>query len=213
MRSWNYSKLKRYETCPYQLVLADQYPQTPNEHMTRGIAVHKQCEDFLNGEGPLPNFPFFTEGLTYLTQQNTKAEVQWGLANDWTPTDWTSAWGRCVIDAFYETPTALVLIDFKTGKPSPVSHQDQAQTYAIAGHSYFPQYPEIHTQFWYLDSGKCAQTTFTPPLIYRYRTVLNTRIQRMINDTHMNPKPNKYVCQWCNYKDHCEYNAHEKPPC
>jgi CRISPR/Cas system-associated exonuclease Cas4 (RecB family) len=113
----------------------------------------------------------------------------------------------CVIDALVQADNYLLIIDFKTGKPSPISHQDQAQTYAIAGRAYYPDYEDIITQFWYMDTGKTVQHSYTPALISRYRPVLEARINRMLNDTQCRPKPNKYVCQWCGYKEHCEYNA------
>lgn len=208
MPRWSHSKLGRYEKCPYQLVLSKTFPQTPNEFMERGTRIHKEIEDAINGINPIPDLPFFVDDIHNLIDQNAKAELQWGLNADWTPClDTKKAHGICIIDAFVKHENYVLVIDFKTGKPSPITHQDQAQTYAIAAHAYYPDYPEVHTQFWYLDSGKVVQHTYTPPHIDRYRTILNARIERMINDTELRPKPNKYICQWCNYKEHCDYNA------
>ncbi len=208
MPRWSYSKLSRYEKCPYQLVLGKTVKRAPNEFMERGNRIHKEIENAINGIGPTPKLDFFVNDIHKLIDQNAKAELSWDLNDDWTVCqDPKKAYGTCIIDAFVKDNDYILIIDFKTGKPSPISHQDQSQTYAIAGHAYYPDYSEIHTQFWYLDSGKVVQHTYTPTHLDRYRTILDTRIKRMLNDTELRPKPNKYVCKWCSYKEHCDYNA------
>lgn len=208
-KSWSYSKLSSYEKCPYQLVLGQSFKQQPNAAMERGTAIHKEMEDYLTGAKKLPEkFAYFHDCLILLKAQNANAELQWGLNDDWTPCDeFKTAWGKCIIDAFTQTPDSLLIVDFKTGKPNPISHQDQAQIYAIAGHCYYPDVPNITTQFWYLDKEKIVTQTFTKKNTDYYRTVLNARIQRLTNDDIMAPKPNKFVCKWCNYNQHCEYRA------
>jgi len=188
------------------LTLGEQFPQQPNEHMLRGTQIHKTIEDFINGKGKKPYFKNFEEPLDNLVLQKAQAELAWGLNEDWTPCpDFKHAWGKCIIDAFVQTPNYLLIIDFKTGKPSAISHQDQAQTYAIAGHCYYPEIPEVHTQFWYLDKGTTTQHTFEKHHTDKYQRILQSRIDRMLNDTERRPKPNKYVCNYCSYKQHCDY--------
>lgn len=189
------------------LVLGKQFPAQPSPAMERGITIHKSLEDYLNG-GELPTYPKFESALIKLREQNASAELQWGLNSDWTPcNDFQNAWGKCVIDAFVKTPDYLLIVDFKTGKPSPISHQDQAQTYAIAAHCYYPNIEEIHAQFWYLDIGTTTQCSFKKEHTDHYKKVLHARIDRMLNDTELRPKPNQYVCKWCNYQDHCEFKC------
>lgn len=209
--SWSYSKLSSYEKCPYQLVLGQQFKQQPNTAMERGTAIHKEMEDYLNDAGDLPpNFTYFHPYLMDIKIHRATAELQWGLNDDWTPCDeFKTAWGKCIIDACVVTPTSLFIVDFKTGKPNPIGHQDQAQIYAIAGHCYYPNIPTITTEFWYLDKNKITQQLFTRQDTDRYRTILNARVQRLINDDTLAPKPNKFICRWCNYNQHCEYRADE----
>jgi CRISPR/Cas system-associated exonuclease Cas4 (RecB family) len=190
------------------LTLGEQFPQQPNEHMLRGTEIHKQVEDFINGIGEKPYFKNFEASLDDLVLQKAKAELAWGLNEDWTPCpDFKQAWGKCIIDAFVHTPDYLLIIDFKTGKPSPLSHLDQAQTYAIAGHCYYPEIPEIHTQFWYLDKGSVTHHTFEKQHTNKYKLILQARIDRMHNDTERKPKPNKWSCKYCSYNQHCDYAA------
>lgn len=204
--SWSYSKLSLYEKCPYALTLKKQFKIEPNEHMARGTAIHKECENFLLSGEPTQNINFFLDELSNLRTLNAQAEVPWGLNADWSPADtFNTAWGKCIIDALCIQPNYLLIVDFKTGKPSPISHQDQAQIYAIASQTFYPQYDTIQTEFWYLDSGKKTQTTFTKTQIEFYKIVLNARIARMLSDTKYLPRPGKYNCRYCNYKEHCEY--------
>lgn len=201
---WSFSKLKNYETCPYRLVLAQSHKQGTNEFAQRGINIHKNIENFLNGIAEQPILPFFNEAIAKLKQDNAEAEVRWGLGYDWVPVPWNYASGKCVIDALVLYPDKLVIIDFKTGKSNAISHMDQAQTYAIAGNIYYPKMP-IETQFWYLDSGKTKTMQFAQDKINRDRLVLEARIKRMETDKHLHPKPSPWVCKWCGHKEVCEY--------
>lgn len=206
---WSHSKLSEYEKCPHRLTLKKEHEQAPNEHMLRGLAVHSACEQYLINNGPMPDLLFFSEDLEQIKNMGAQSELKWGLTATWEPEpDWDNAWGKCILDAVIPpTPeTPLRIIDFKTGKPSPISHMDQAQTYAVAGQSYFPNNSMTITEFWYLDSGKIAQHTFTPSALKRSRTILEARINRMLNDKEYRPKPNKFNCKWCNYKEFCEYS-------
>ena len=205
--SWSYSKLALYEKCPYALRLKKEFKTEPNEYMARGIALHKECENFINSGEPTTNIKFFTDDLYTLRTLNAQAEVPWGLNSDWTPADnFDTAWGKCVIDALCNHPNYLLIVDFKTGKPSPLPHQDQAQIYAIAANIFYPKIKTIKTEFWYLDQNTKKETTFTQQELIRYKTVLEARINRMLNDTTLDPRPNKWNCKWCNYKQHCGYS-------
>lgn len=205
--SWSYSKLALYEKCPYALQLKKEFKVEPNEHMARGITLHKECENFINSGEPPTNIKYFTDDLHTLRSLNAQAEVPWGLNVDWTPTDdFNNAWGKCIIDAVCNHPdNYLLIVDFKTGKPSPLSHQDQAQIYAITANIFYPKIETIKTEFWYLDLNTKKETSFTQQELTRYKTVLETRINRMLNDTTLNPHPSKWNCKWCNYKQHCWY--------
>ena len=177
MPSWSHSKLVQYEKCPYILKLRTLFPQSPNAAMQRGIEKHAEIETYLNG-GLLPETQF-TDALVNLKKLNAQAELQWGLSPEWTPwDDFKTAWGKCVIDAFVKADDYLLIVDFKTGKPNPVSHQDQAQIYAIAAHCYYPEIEDIYTQFWYLDSGKTTQHNYRPEHTQHYKKVLQARIDK-----------------------------------
>lgn len=209
IKSWSFSTLSEYEKCPYRLVLRQTIKIPPNVHMQRGINIHKQCEDFLNYTGDMPPLNYFCDDLLELRSRGAQSEAKYGLSNTWLPElNFDNAYGKCIFDAieFYEN---IRIIDFKTGKPAPIKHQDQAQIYAIAAKIWHPEIEAITTEFWYLDTNKKTKTQFTTKQLTFYQQILNARIQRMMNDTVLTPKPSKFNCKWCAYQPHCEYSCHD----
>lgn len=209
IQSWSFSTLSEYEKCPYRLILRKEFKIPPNEFMQRGINVHKQCEDFLNLTGDIPSLNYFCNDLLELKDHGAIPEAKYGLTKTWLPElDFNNAYGKCIFDAI-EFSNNIRIIDFKTGKPSPIKHQDQAQIYAIAAKAWHPEIEIITTEFWYLDSGKTHKTTFSDKQIAFYQQILNARIQRMMNDTILPPKPSKFNCKWCAYRLHCRYSYND----
>lgn len=208
MISWSHSKLKNYETCPYRIVLSQKHKQTSNKYTERGINDHKVLEDYLNNITNTLDIPFFKEDMQTLKNAGAVAEQRIGITKEWKLTSWKEAWGRCILDAVLQNGTASIsIIDYKTGKPSPISHQDQSQTNALIARVQYPGFKEYNTEFWYLDTGKKVIQTYDNKNLDRCQAVLTARIARLENDTMMRPKPNKYVCAWCAYKEPCEYEA------
>lgn len=202
---WSYSKLSTYEKCPYQLVLKKEHKQATSVAMQRGINLHQNIEFFLNDKGSLPQeAEAFEVGLISLREQKAKTEYALFVDDQWQPCEKDAAWGIAILDAIVVAPTTVSIFDWKTGKPNPLNHLDQAQIYALTAKAHYPDH-EIITSFWYIDKGTKATTTFHNDKFDHYRKVLTARLNKMENDTELKPKPNKYVCKWCNYKEHCEY--------
>lgn len=208
--SWSFSTLSMYEKCPYQLILRQEFKIPPNEYMQRGLDIHKQCEDYLNYAGEPPCLPWLSSGLSELRDLGAIPEQQYGITNTWLPElDFNNAHGKCILDAIVIANNRIRIIDFKTGKPAPIKHQDQAQIYAIAANVWHPEIEIIETEFWYIDSEKITKTSFTQKQLHFYKTILDARIQRMMNDAILPPKPSKFNCKWCAYKEHCWYSYHD----
>ena len=202
---WSHSKLTQYEKCPYALVLKTKVPPTTNVYAQRGIAIHDALSNYLKGTLPeAPKLDHFKDEVEQLRSQNAQSELALYVNEKWEPCDRTVADGIGILDAMLEDEQNIVIIDFKTGKPNALSHQDQSQTYAIIANSHFPE-KNITTVFWYLDSGKETTVVYDPKKITTYQAILNTRITRMKQDISLKPRPNRYVCKWCNYKENCEY--------
>lgn len=205
LKNWSFSTLTEYEKCPHRIILRKQFKIPPNEYMQRGIDIHKQCEDFLNYQGELPSLGYFCADLSKLRDRGAEPEAEYGLTKTWSPElDYDNAYGKCIFDAidFHNDPR---IIDFKTGKPAPIKHQDQSQTYAITAHIHYPDAEIITTEFWYLDSGKITKTSYTIKQLEFYQQILSARVERMMEDTTFIPKPSKFNCKWCSHKEHCEF--------
>jgi len=207
---WSYSRITSYEKCPYTLKLAElKLPQETNEHAQRGIDTHATIEQFLKGESKTaPHFEGFTIELLDLYAQTAQSETKWQVGKDWQPRSQgcSDIWGKAIIDAAVLEKTNLRIIDFKTGKPSPVSHMDQGNIYAVMGHAWFPDCETYTTEFWYLDKQIKKTHVYTADSLTPIRINLEKRIQRMENDTVLAPRPSKWTCKWCKYKAHCEYS-------
>lgn len=182
--------------------------------MQRGLDIHKQFEDFTQGVGPVPDFPYFGERITniYLDaeqqQSTTFSELELWLTSDWEPAfTKEQKTGTCILDLLQFKNGQILVIDYKTGKPNPIGHTDQSNIYAIAAHIHYPEYPEIRTEFWYLDQDKITTHIYHPPAINKIKLTLQKRVEKMLTDDFCTPSPNKYKCKFCNYRDHCEYKC------
>lgn len=210
MFSWSHSKLKDYETCPYRLTLAEnKTPRASSPHTDAGIAAHKTVETFLRDrENPLaeiPPFPKFDLDFIQLSNANASPESPLAIDKQWNPAPWDTAWGRAILDAIIIYPDYVRIIDFKTGKPHVIAHHDQAQTYAAFAAAYYPTINEILVEFWYLTTGVRTHHNFPVKNLAVVRKRLTARALRAEHDTQRLPRPNKHVCGYCSYVDHCEY--------
>lgn len=202
---WSYSKLNQYEKCPYALVLKKLHKQAPNEHMERGSRIHTALENFIKDEGNIPpEADHFTLSLNHLKRQKAQPEYKLFVNKDWQPCAEADAWGMGILDLLYTHEHIISVIDYKTGKVNATAHADQKQTYALLTAAHYPDRP-INVDFWYVDQKKSIPTLFTPDVIPKYQEVLTRRLTIMENDTALNPKPSKWNCKLCNYREHCEY--------
>ena len=204
--AWSYSKLKDYETCPHRLTLnRNRAATTTSTEALAGIGTHEAVESFIKNEAPLPSLNYFMSEIEDLKASGALSELQLGIDRHWKPSDWTTAWGRCVLDAFIATPTENRIVDFKNGNPHPIAHTDQAQIYSAIVAQHHPNVP-ITVEFWYLQTGKTYRLRFDPNHLNALVIPrLTARIDALENDRTLRPNPIKYICQYCKYKDSCDF--------
>lgn len=135
--SWSYSRLERYERCPYAFRLkymdkikepdlqptVDDSGQAVTPANERGTRIHTGLEQYIDGSSdtmPMEASSFirhmnvarekFKQGLAFV-------EGEWGIGRDWHTTDWWSAWGRLKLDLLIlnhpTEPTHALVVDFK----------------------------------------------------------------------------------------------------
>lgn len=128
--SWSHSKLVDFEKCKLMTWLkhAKRIPEPERplppgktEHANdRGTRVHNEAEEYVNGSFPTPPVEAgaFTDHLVLLRhlydEGMVSLEGEWGLDQNWEPTEWRTAWHRSKLDAIvHHSPTEATVIDYK----------------------------------------------------------------------------------------------------
>lgn len=230
IRSWSYSRLMDFESCPYKakLKLIDKIPEPERplppgktEHANdRGTRVHNECELFVRGEGPLPQEArYFEDELKSLQRQYKKGMVslegEWGFDKEWQPIDWKLAWLRLKLDAnVHLTETHAAVIDYKTGKKfgNEIKHGEQLQLYALAVFLRYPQIQHVTAELWYFDANDLTSLDITRPVGLRSLKPFDKRGRRMTEATEFKPNPNMHSCKYCPYhpakgSGHCTFGV------
>lgn len=221
IKSWSFSRLEVYQTCPYRARLAwvDKVPEPERPLPTgkteqandRGSRIHDSAEQFVRGNGKLiKELTKFKAEFDKLRELFIAGAVQledeWAFDTDWQKADWRSrdAWGRLKIDALVHLDVArAVVIDYKTGRKdgNEIKHAKQTQLYALVCFLRDDQLEEIHTELWYLDENELTRTRYTRKQAMRYLKHFDKGAKEMTTAVDFKPKPNVYACRWCPYKD------------
>jgi len=214
--AWSYSRWACYTKCPFmaKCKFIDRLKEPTNEAMSRGSAIHKKAENWVNGM--FNNMPEelnnYRREFRALLKESPVCEEQWAFTKDWHPTGWfdKDCWVRVMVDVHAgNSESSIRIIDHKTGKPND-SHREQLSLYALAAFSMFPDVTEATTELWYLDhpADKRLVHTFSRDEVDELKKMWEGRVKPMLNDTTFKPKPN-FGCRWCFFrKDNggpCQY--------
>lgn len=201
---WSYSQLTAFEKCPYRLHLQNtKAPKAdPTPEAAQGIAIHRNIERSIrNRTAPPDEAAFYTR--LFDTEAVIHAEKKLYVNTQWEPCTAEDAWGVAVCDAVFIYPTAVVIGDFKNGKEQPIPHTSQAIIYTLFAQSHFPD-KALSVEMVYLPKQRIRTNKFNDLQLAHSKDVLNRRINTMEN-TELKPKPNKYSCTYCSYKNVCTY--------
>ena len=239
LKSWSFSSLSTYETCPYRtkLRVIDKIPEPERplpegktEHANdRGTRIHDGCERFVRGEGELPaeaavHFkPYLMSLAEHYKAGKIQMEEEWGFNRDWEPCDYKGAWLKVKLDVFYRPEkTHAVILDYKTGRKdnNEIKHGKQMGLYAIAAACRYPELQEIDTELLYLDQKpaepgkKYSNHTFVSKPVDKWLYPIKlwtVKADKMLRDTQFKPTPNAFSCQYCPYKEGiCQYAYTDK---
>lgn len=223
LKSWSFSALQVFESCPFRSKLAKidkipepERPAPPNgkEHANdRGSRIHDHAENFVRGKTDimLPEMLKFEQGFLNLRklfeQDKVEMEDMWCFNDAWQdvePNDWNNIWTRIKLDAIVflgDNEEHAVVIDHKTGKKfgNEIKHGQQLQLYALATALLFDNIEKITAELWYLDQNELTSLTFTRKQALRFLRSWNERGMKMTTETQFNPKPNKNSCMFCPY--------------
>lgn len=205
--TWSLSRLKTFETCHakydfrYNHKLEDTYK---SPYAERGIAIHKDIENYLNRAGPAPEAASFLG--PYLAEVLAKADVlvrpefRLELARGWVPvTEGLEVWLVSILDLLttVRAENKAVVDDWKSGKIYP-DHDDQKELYAIGVFRLLPEINEVLTQFHYFDIGKVVARTFYRAHAEAAMERWNRRVAKMETATEFIPMPG-YHCRYCSF--------------
>lgn len=151
--------------------------------------------------------PRFKEGLDHLRKMGAQAEEAWVFSKNWGEevawNDWSRAWFRGKVDAFYLDGAAVHVIDFKTGKVRE-DHRQQLELYAICAFTLFDA-EEVVSELWYFDQDVPPVTeVFKKRALPVLKKKWMAKVKPMLEDTEFKPAPG-FKCRWCFYrKDNAE---------
>lgn len=228
IKSWSHSRLVLFDQCKRHAFLkyvqrvpepVRPLPPGKTEHANdRGTRVHDGCERYVRGE--IHQLPFEAEKhfgppidllRVLYAEGKVSIEGEWGLNQDWEPTDYKTAWHRCKLDALvFLDEREAICIDYKTGRKfgNEVKHAEQMQLYQLNAFMRYPKLEVVHTELWYLDIDDLSKMTFTRQQGLKFKPNFNRRGLAITTATDFPPNPNKFSCQYCMYgpwgTGHCQ---------
>lgn len=211
-KTWSYSQVSCWQQCPHRAKLSylDKVPQgPPAPALARGSAIHKEAEDYvLQQQLEVPSSLFlFSDRLKKLQKLKPDVELVWGFSRTWEPTDpfGSKRWLKVILDVHFKKGNTCTIIDYKTGKQRPDTHQKQMGLYAL-GAFLTHNVKKVHTQLWYIDHGTVHEDTYDAHEADEMRKQWEQVVAFMEHDTIFAKKPGP-LCKWCPYHDtqHCEF--------
>jgi predicted RecB family nuclease len=204
--AWSYSVLTSFEDCPrrhYLTKVSKQVSEQPSEEMTWGNQVHKALELRIKVNQPLPKTMVEFEPIVakVATAEGVKtAEQKLALNRDYQPTTYFAGdvYVRGITDVTIENGRKAVILDYKTGKPTPASAQlklTAAMTFA-----HLPYIDTIATGFLWLKTGGITSETYTRddiPTIWQEFEPRVQRLERALIDNKFPPRPSGLCRKWC----------------
>lgn len=215
MRTWSFSSLNTYYTCPRQYDL--QYnkqviPYQETEATIYGSRVHKALEDYARDRVPLPDdckpFQKYVDKLLSLDGERF-FERQFALDRSLRPCafDDANAWCRGVIDVGVVGGHRAIVADYKTGKKRPES--DQLKLFAGFVFAHYPSVERVRTSYIWLKHGELTTETYTHdqvPEIWKHFMEKVRRLEDSYEKDKWVPKPSGLCNGWCGAgRENCEF--------
>lgn len=219
--SWSYSRLATFKQCPYKakLLYIDKKQEPQSEALTRGSAIHKKLEDYMNKNIELPQEAGRYQNMVAdLKKQKKKykffaTEYQLSFNRELKLVEWMAedVWLRGIFDVVYldELGDAYI-VDYKTGKRRD-EHENQADMYAVLFYLWNKEYfkkkknnrlPMVNIAFWYLDNDNIEEMLEKEYNKETCELLLQKYYNqgKRITDADDFPKKRSPLCNWCYFK-------------
>lgn len=203
---WSYSALSTFEDCPakYKYRYVDKLgdPNAPKAPaLERGIKIHTQVEDYLQGKAELP--AYFKRFKGYIDEVKQRpglcVEDYWALTRTWTPTTpkAADAWWRGKLDAYYRDGKTSQVIDWKTGKIYG-SNRDQMKLYAATVMAKDAEVDEVAVDLVYFDVGESRTEFYNRGELAPIIKLFNGRVEKIESEVKWRPRPTR-MCSYCDF--------------
>jgi CRISPR/Cas system-associated exonuclease Cas4 (RecB family) len=219
MKPASFSVITAYERCAYtrwhHLQGSPRVEAAADGPQAKGNAIHAEAENYLKGNGPVPEWPHFQNTLINIRRSEWEAlaiEQLWCFDADWKPCSYNEAWVVAKADvAVRVVPGVAIGWDWKGGKPSEVKHGFQAGLYAVAMDRYWfaddagPVLIDVNMA--YVPTGKLQPYNFNRARLDSTRAKWTRRIEKMMADEQLLPNPTPSNCKYCDYRATCQYSV------
>jgi len=199
----SYSSWALYHKCPYaykcRYILKIETPEHPASK--RGSALHKEGEDYMNGEiAELESkeWEAFKPKLDQRKDLSPQPEIKIAFDKEWNHCEWNAktAWVRMVLDLLVPGDS-IETVDYKTGKIYE-THRDQSDLYSLGSMLKYPEVEEHTVSFWYLDQKVIHNYRYSTKESDKLKSVWTRRFTQVEKDNLYAPKPG-VACRWCNF--------------
>lgn len=215
MRTWSFSSLNTYTTCPRQYDLTYNtkvIPYTETEATIWGSRVHSALENYAKGTAELDeqfvSFRPYVDKILALPGDRFY-ERKFALTRNLDPCDFNDpkAWCRGVIDVGVVNGAKALVVDWKTGK---VRHDsDQLKLFAAFIMHHFPEVQTVKTVYAWLKHNEVTKETYTRaqlPEIWQHFLQKVARLEKSYETGRWVPRPSGLCNGWCGAtQSHCEF--------
>lgn len=214
MRTWSFSSLNTYYTCPKQYYLTyvnKVIPYQETDATRWGSEVHLALENYGRdgvplGEKFLPYQKYVDKILSLPGEKSFELEL--ALTRNLEPCEFddTNAWCRGIIDVSVVNNTKALCVDWKTGKIRPDS--DQLMLFAGFKMQHHPQVESVRTTYTWLAHGKTTAETYRRddlPGIWEHFMRKAAKLEKSYEQDKWLPQPSGLCNGWCGAGEHCSF--------
>jgi len=212
MRTWSFSSMNTYITCPkqYELTYVNPViPYTETEATIWGTRVHEALEHYgrdgveLKDEF-LPYKKYVDKILSLPGEKLFEQKFAFTRNLEYTDFDAANAWCRGIIDVAIVDGDRAIAADYKTGKVRPDS--DQLKLFAAFIMQKHPEVKSVRTVYLWVKFGKTTTETYTRsdlPAIWQHFMAKAARLEKSYESNRWVAKPSGLCRGWCGAGGHC----------
>ena len=194
---WSWTTFQDYRTCPkryYEVRIAKSCREPDSPHLIWGNKVHSAFEHGVRDNIPMPSDRTDLEPirLQLRAAPGVKlAEVSNGVTMELKPCGFwdKDCWSRGKDDLIIINGVKALSIDYKTGKPSPATHQlalSAARTFA-----HHPELTEITTAYFFTPTKQWVRAKYYPSDVIGIWEDIQDGVQQMLWSEKHNAWPAK----------------------